>query len=183
MAKKTKLEFHPLAVYDTINESIPVAEQFNKETGYQVPGTFGRPETKDDMNGKFKLALRQFLRRTIEENPEHKERYLHFLAENKRIEQLRHDNRLKKNPADDYECIDIKLTKEKTPIAYARKVKELVGQGMTVEDAEKFIDETPFEMEFYYSIDRGLFLVEAEAVEATTIYDPYTGKEMEENDD
>jgi hypothetical protein len=32
----------------------------------------------------------------------------------------------------------------------------------------------------YYSPDLGLFAVEAEAVESTTIFDPYTGEEMED---
>lgn len=90
---------------------------------------------------------------------------------------------LKKNPAEEYESINIRLDKKKFPKAYAAKVQELVNSGLSTEDAETFIDTTAFEMEVYYSPERGLFLVEAEAVDATEIFDPYTGTAMEEADE
>lgn len=80
------------------------------------------------------------------------------------------------NP-DEAETIEIKLDKEKFPVAYANKKKELMTTcGMTDSEAEKFIDETTFVMELFYQPDRGLFLVESEAVESTEIYSPYTGE-------
>ena len=90
---------------------------------------------------------------------------------------------LKKNPAEEYESINIRLDKKKFPKAYEAKVKELVSSGLSIQQAEDFVDTTEIELEVYYSPDRGLFLVEAEAVEATEIFDPYTGEVIEEADE
>ncbi len=94
--------------------------------------------------------------------------------------------KLRKHNSDEMEVIDIRLSESKTPVAYARKVKELMDQGCynTVEEAKKFVDEAVFQMEMYYSIDQGLFLVESEAVESgTEIYNPNTGEELDESID
>ena len=88
---------------------------------------------------------------------------------------------MRKHNSDEVESMEVFLSKSKTPIAYNKKVNELVRCGMTKEEAENFVDTTPFEMEFYYQDDLGLFMVEAEAVEGCTIINPYTGKELEEN--
>ena len=90
---------------------------------------------------------------------------------------------MKKNSADNYESINVLLSKEKTPIAFAKKVDELVRSGLSKEEAETFVSQCEIEMEFYYSDDLGLFMVEAEAVESCTIVDPYTGIQMEEADE
>lgn len=90
---------------------------------------------------------------------------------------------MKKNSPDNYESIEIILSKDKTPIAYQKKVAELVNCGMTKAEAENFVSTTPIEMEFYYSDNLGLFMVESEAVDNAEIVDPYTGKLMEEYED
>lgn len=90
---------------------------------------------------------------------------------------------MKKNSAERYESIDIKLEKYKFPIAYAAKKKELIEQyGMTEQQAEDYIETTPIEMEIYYQEGYGMFLVEAEAVECSAIYSPYTKEELEDAD-
>lgn len=88
--------------------------------------------------------------------------------------------KLKKNEVEQVEIIEIILSPEKFPIAYAAKKRELVKNGMTEVEADKYIRTTPIAMEVYYEEDYGLFLVESEAVECATIYSPYTKEEMEE---
>ena len=90
---------------------------------------------------------------------------------------------MKKNSPEQAEIIELFLSKDKTPIAYQKKVAELIKSGMTEEEAENLVSTTPFEMEFYYSDDLGLFLVESEAVEEANIVDPYTGEELEDYED
>lgn len=92
---------------------------------------------------------------------------------------------MKKNSADNYESIEVRLSEDKTPIAFAAKLKELMDQKAfdDEEKAKKWIRETPLEMELYYSIDNGLFMVEAEAVEGGDIVNPYTGEKLEESDE
>lgn len=87
---------------------------------------------------------------------------------------------MKKNSPEKAEIIELFLSKDKTPIAYQKKVAELIKSGMTKEEAENFVSTTPFEMEFYYSDDLGLFLVESEAVEEANIIDPYSGKKLQD---
>ena len=83
---------------------------------------------------------------------------------------------MKLNNSDNYESIKVFLDKDKHPITFSGKVAELVALGVSEEEVEDFVSKTPFEMEFYYSKDSGLFMVEAEAVEAGTIYNPYSGE-------
>lgn len=87
---------------------------------------------------------------------------------------------MKKNKPEQAEIIELFLSEDKTPIAYQKKVTELIKSGMTKEEAENFVSTTPFEMEFYYSDDLGLFLVESEAVEEANIIDPYSGKKLQD---
>lgn len=91
---------------------------------------------------------------------------------------------VKLNSADDCEYIKITISKEKYPIAYRNKIEELVGQGAyaDAELAEK--DNPTFEMdcELYYDKHSGLFAVECGAVEAGTIYSPYSGELCEDCD-
>ena len=81
------------------------------------------------------------------------------------------------NNEDNYEHLcNVRLTKEKFPIAFATKVEELIEQGVckTKEEAESLIADMEIELELYYEKGHGLFAVESEAVESGTIFSPYT---------
>ena len=85
--------------------------------------------------------------------------------------------RLQLNSADSYEPVNVRLSKETTPIAFEQKVQELIEEcGMTREQAEQTVTDTVFELELYYQKGSGLFAVESEAVEAGIIYSPYSGQ-------
>lgn len=84
---------------------------------------------------------------------------------------------LKLNGSDNYESTTIKLNKEDHPIAFENRVQSLINSGLNREDAEKEAIQ-PIELEFYYDPDTGLFAVESEAVEAGTIYNPYTQEQL-----
>lgn len=90
---------------------------------------------------------------------------------------------MKVNAPEKAEIIELFLSKDKTPIAYKKKVAELIKCGYSEEEAEDIVSTTPFEMEFYYSDDLGLFLVESEAVENGILVDPYTGENLEHLDE
>lgn len=83
---------------------------------------------------------------------------------------------------DDVEVFDFYLDEVKHPRAFKTKVCELVNDGMNEDEARKFVRETPFIMEVCYDLNRGLFMVESEAVESTEIYNPYTGVACKKND-
>jgi len=89
---------------------------------------------------------------------------------------------MKLNNSDNYESIFVQLSKEKTPIAWEQKVISNINSGLSREEAEKEADKK-MEVEMYYDADAGLFLVEAEAVESGTIYNPYSGELMDEADE
>ncbi len=91
--------------------------------------------------------------------------------------------KLRKHNAEEVEVMEIYIDENKHPVAYARKMKELQLQLFSEKEARKFILTTPFEMEFYYSLDQGLFLVETDAVENIDIYNPYTGEKLDEEID
>tara|TARA_B100000927_G_scaffold107064_1_gene86574 strand:+ start:2174 stop:2443 length:270 start_codon:yes stop_codon:yes gene_type:complete len=86
---------------------------------------------------------------------------------------------MKVNAPEKAEIIELFLSKDKTPIAYQKKVEELIRSGLSEEEAENFVSTTPFEMEFYYSDNLGLFLVECEAVDNAILVDPYSGEPLE----
>lgn len=90
------------------------------------------------------------------------------------------DQPLFKQKEDHIESITIKLQPEKQPKLFNYKVEELMSQGIDYEDAKNMVLEMEFEMEVYYSPDRGLFLVDTEAVESSYIFDPYTGIQLME---
>lgn len=90
---------------------------------------------------------------------------------------------MKVNSPEKAEIIELFLSKDKTPITYQKKVAELIKSGYSEKEAENFVSTTPFEMEFYYSDDLGLFLVESEAVENAILVDPYTGENLEHLDE
>ena len=85
---------------------------------------------------------------------------------------------MKLNSYEDYEPIEVILTKEKTPIAYNNKIEELVEEGAyeTKEAAEKDYPKFVMECEVYYEKGYGVFVIESDAVETTDIYSPYNGK-------
>lgn len=89
---------------------------------------------------------------------------------------------MKINPANKVETIKVKLSEEKTPIAFNNKLEELVEDGLSEAEARKFISSTPFVLELYYEKDRGLFAVESEALESCpeSICSPYTRESFEE---
>ena len=93
--------------------------------------------------------------------------------------------KIKLNNEGDYEHLcNVKLTKEKFPKVYEAKLNELVSNGLSKEDAEKYLLAQEFELELYYSPDYGMFAVETDAVDGgATIYDPYTGEECESYDE
>ena len=84
---------------------------------------------------------------------------------------------IKMNNADNYESINITLSRENTPIAYQNKLDELMDCKAfdTQAEAEKWLSETPIELELYYENGYGLFGVEAEAVESMETKSPYSG--------
>ena len=84
---------------------------------------------------------------------------------------------IKMNNADNYESINITLSRENTPIAYQNKLDELIDCMAfdTQAEAEKWLSETPIELELYYENGYGLFGVEAEAVESMETKSPYSG--------
>lgn len=101
-------------------------------------------------------------------------------------ESVKEIQKLRKHNAEEMESISVYLSPDKTPVAYARKLKELMDQKVfnSQEEAEKWIRTTPFDMELYYSIGLGLFMVESEAVEADAdIYDCYTGEALDDTID
>lgn len=75
------------------------------------------------------------------------------------------------------DLVDIYLCPNTTPIAYARKKKELMGCGMTECEAEICLLQ-PIPIEVFYSYDQGLFGIESEMLADCEVYNPYTGKEI-----
>ena len=89
---------------------------------------------------------------------------------------------LKLNNGNNYEPIEIVLSKEKTPIAYNNKIEELVSQGLypTKEDAEFHNPTISLDCEIYYQKEYGAFAVECGACESGTIYSPYSAELLED---
>jgi hypothetical protein len=87
---------------------------------------------------------------------------------------------IKANDADNCESIMITLTREKYPIAFKAKLEELIEEGAfeTEDEAIKWIESNPIELEIYYEKGSGLFAVESEAVESNGTYSPYTKAEI-----
>lgn len=79
---------------------------------------------------------------------------------------------------DDGDTLEVWLSQEKTPIIYQRKVKCLMRSGMTEAEAKHHITQVPMVLELFYDVGRGLFAVESETVDSTSIYNPYTGEEI-----
>ena len=90
---------------------------------------------------------------------------------------------IKLHNSEQFESIFIMLDPNKQPIAWKNRIESLMNSGMTSQEAEAFCYKTPIEMEFYYDKSAGLYMVETEAVEAGTIYNPYDGVLMEDMDE
>ena len=78
------------------------------------------------------------------------------------------------------ETIEVYLTKEHTPVAYERKIKELLDSGAvnSREDAEGWLENVPFQLELIYDINSGLFALESAALESNICYSPYSRLEV-----
>lgn len=87
---------------------------------------------------------------------------------------------MRKHNADEMETIEIYLSETHTPIAFQKKVDELIENGLTADEAKQFVRTTPILMEMYYEKNAGLFMVEAEAVECADISSPYTREYLED---
>ena len=90
------------------------------------------------------------------------------------------ESTIKINNEDTYESILVFLTREKFPIAFQNKLQELMEcEAFDCEaEAIKWIESTPIEMELYYEKHYGLFMVESEAIEGSTVFSPYSKKEL-----
>lgn len=77
------------------------------------------------------------------------------------------------------DVIEIYLTQQKTPVAYARKKYELIHiSGMTEEEAAKYLLKTPIPLELFYDLNVGLFGIDSEATTCSEIFNPYPGKQI-----
>lgn len=89
---------------------------------------------------------------------------------------------VKLNNSNQYESVMIHLTPIDTPLAYARRVEDLMIGGMSHEEAMKAALE-PYELELYYEPGIALFGVDPGAAESGTIYSPYIGELCENADE
>lgn len=91
---------------------------------------------------------------------------------------------IKAYPIKETETIEVRLTKDKTPISFKNKVDELMEQGAfdTREEAEKWVEETPIVLEMMYEKHSGLFAVESESIESG-VFSPYTREDIEVEDE
>lgn len=81
--------------------------------------------------------------------------------------------------------IEVLLDPIKHPIPFNAKVNQMVEDGMERTDAENLIKCTPIVLDVYYSTEKGnegLYCVESDILECATIYNPYSGVEMEDFD-
>lgn len=78
----------------------------------------------------------------------------------------------------------VKITEEKYPDIYRHKMAELIGQGMTEEEAAEWLEDWQVALELYYDPQHGLMGIESEAMECLTkIYSPYTGQTLAVDED
>ena len=87
------------------------------------------------------------------------------------------------NNDDNYESIMVRLTPDKFPIAFKEKVDELMEEGLFEdrEEAERWVMDSPIELELYYDKGSGLFGVESGFVESVNEFtSPYGNVYKEE---
>ncbi len=90
-------------------------------------------------------------------------------------------NRVKVHTAGTEEVIYVTLNPNEFPIAYGKKLEELINSGMDEEEARAVLLQ-PIELELYYDMDRGMFAVESEPAQEINMFNPFT-KEMLVNDE
>lgn len=78
------------------------------------------------------------------------------------------------------EIIEIRLSPDKTPVAFNNKVKELVEEcGLSEEEAKREVLNMTFVLEVIYEKNCGLFAVESDTLDCSKVWSPYTQKEIE----
>ena len=89
---------------------------------------------------------------------------------------------IKINDPDNIEVIEVRLSREKTPITFKNKLEELMEEKAfdNEKEAIEWIEKTPFVMEMYYEKGHGLFLVESDALDYGGMVSPYTKEELVE---
>ena len=90
-------------------------------------------------------------------------------------------NRVIVHPVGREEVIYVTLNPNKFPIAYNKKLEELIKSGVD-EDEAKAILLRPIELELYYDMNRGMFAIESEPLQEINMFNPYT-KEMLVNEE
>ena len=92
---------------------------------------------------------------------------------------------MKANKIGELEVISVLLTRQTFPIAFQNKLNELMESGAfdNEEEATKWIETTPIVLEIMYEKDSGLFAVESEAIESGSVVSPYSGEEIECNNE
>jgi hypothetical protein len=93
---------------------------------------------------------------------------------------------MKLHNSDNYEPIKVFFTSDSHPILHGNLVRDLVNSGLPVAAAFKEVDligKKGMELEIYCEPGHGVFAVEPGAVEAGTIYSPYTGELCDEAED
>lgn len=89
---------------------------------------------------------------------------------------------LTSSPCSNPESFDVLLDEVKTPVAFKRKLNELIGQGNSESDARRFLKQ-PIELELIYEPDHGLFAVESEAISSSLgLRSPYSGVQIVEDE-
>lgn len=78
------------------------------------------------------------------------------------------------------EVIEVITTPTVNPEMFRRRVKCLTLSGLSQEEAEKFVASTPQQLELFYDVALGAFAIDAEAVGNTPLYNPFTGKEIQD---
>ena len=90
---------------------------------------------------------------------------------------------MKKYNSAECEVVHLSIDETQHPNIFNAMVNELIENGLSAQDAKKYVRTTPLQMELYYSPQEGLFAVESEAVECADIYNPYSGELLEECDE
>jgi hypothetical protein len=97
------------------------------------------------------------------------------------IDHKKNDEFIPIHDATHMEIIKVRLDREHTPVAFAAKIKELMGvQAFETEDeAVRWLESEPIDLELYYEPGYGLFAAEADAVESGVVSSPYSGKRLD----
>ncbi len=87
---------------------------------------------------------------------------------------------MRRNNVENYEPLMVYLDPVLNKLSYKQKLSELLGSGMSEQEAKDVIA-CGIELELYYSPNLGLFAVESEIIDCSvSVWNPYTGKEMED---